>query len=593
MKQETITLTAEEALDKAKECEEKDQLIQAQHYYKAILTFNPNHTEALLGIAIICTKLEDEENAYAYAYRALKCGSNQAKFYTELGRIFYTIKKKQTAIAAFLKAEKLEPQNCFIQESLVTIYAQEPAANHEKSLHHAKKKLKLGIDYPTYIALANNYTKLNKPTEALIYCDKAITLDPKPKMAYLAKARILFNKGQHDEAYEILTKENLTKDSAIYYSIAYSKKFAKEEGEALIAEINTYLQSNDLQPVEESGCYFALAKLSDDIKAYDDAFTYYKRANSLKQEANLQSDKPKFDMVNYEYTAEKVRSIFNASFLQQRKQIAIPTKLPIFIVGMPRSGTTLTEQILSSHSKVKGAGEAEYMHTTPHHLPQSKHPITTETLSYPENIQFLQKKELQEAAKKYIQSCIQFIAERDETTKGYTKITDKLPSNSERVGLILLLFSNAKIINCYRHPLDVCLSIFFQNFAVIEYSFDLENIARVYKQYFKNMEHWQKEFPNKILSVYYEELVLHQDSITKKMLDYCELSWEEECLNFHDNQRSIHTASNWQVKQPLYTRSKFRFKNYEPHIGLFREMLKDEITIYEARLQERLDAYTH
>ena len=230
---------------------------------------------------------------------------------------------------------------------------------------------------------------------------------------------------------------------------------------------------------------------------------------------------------------------------------------------MPRSGSTLVEQILSSHSQVHGTGEL-------HALTTAEVGITQQleyAKPYPECMSLIDKKIAEEFSAQYLKE----LTLHCPTAK---RITDKLLGNFSRIGLIKTLFPNASIIHCQRNPLDNCISIFFHFFQELKCSFELTELGQYYLDYQRLMSHWHKLFPGEILKVQYEELVMDQERISRQLIDYIGLEWDEKCLDFYNSERDVRTSSNIQVRQPMYKKSINRWKHYEKHLQPLIEVLQ-------------------
>ena len=224
---------------------------------------------------------------------------------------------------------------------------------------------------------------------------------------------------------------------------------------------------------------------------------------------------------------------------------------------MPRSGTTLVEQILSSHPQAAGAGELQYFPSLIHQLPS----ILQSDQLYPNCVDSLDRPQASTITANYLG-----LLRRHSNTA--CKITDKLPGNYAHVGFFKGLFPNGKVISCRRDPVDVVLSIYFQYFTDgHDYAWDLADIARQYAQYERLMEHWLKLFPDSILEIHYEKTVNEFESTARTLIEFCGLNWDDACLKFYETKRDIKTASNWQVRQPIYDRSLARWKHYQQHLG--------------------------
>jgi tetratricopeptide (TPR) repeat protein len=304
---------------------------------------------------------------------------------------------------------------------------------------------------------------------------------------------------------------------------------------------------------------FALGKLYDDCADYDRAFESYAVGNALKHRT------AGFDAAAHSAWVDRVIAAYDEAFFRTHAGEGDPSQRPVFVIGMIRSGTSLVEQILASHSRVYGAGELLEITKLVTDLPAS---LGT-SVSYPECLRQLQAKQIQAAAGKYLRN----LADRDDRA---LRSVDKLPTNFLYLGFIAALLPKARIVHCRREPLDVCLSIFFQRFAQGHlYAYDFDDIANYYAEYERLMAHWKKVIPLEILDVHYEHLLDDVERESRRMLNYCQLDWEEACLAFHRSTRPVRTASSWQVRQPLYQKARARWKKFEPHLDNLKKALSE------------------
>ncbi|MEP4888189.1 MAG: sulfotransferase, partial [Alphaproteobacteria bacterium] len=284
------------------------------------------------------------------------------------------------------------------------------------------------------------------------------------------------------------------------------------------------------------------------VGACADAFEHYRNGNLLKDVV--------FDIRGYARHIDGLIDSFDRQHFERTKGWGNPSEVPVFILGMPRSGTSLVEQILASHSRVRGAGEREEMLQLADRLSEA----LNDSRPYPACVEGLTADSGKVIAE-------QFLAGLKRADPHATRITDKMPGNFHHVGLITTLFPNAQIIHCRRDPRDTCLSIFFGDFVGSHpYSYDLTNLGRYYRQYERLMAHWHAVLPGRILDVKYEDLVDAQEDWSRRMVSFCGLDWEPQCLDFHKTTRNVKTRSNAQVRQPIYRSSIERWRHYEAHL---------------------------
>lgn len=304
--------------------------------------------------------------------------------------------------------------------------------------------------------------------------------------------------------------------------------------------------------------HFALGKILDDCGRYDEAFEHLSEANSLRSAAR------RFDLTTYRENMTRIRTLFSAERLR-RLQVCPPGRpVPVFVVGMMRSGTTLVERMLDSHSQVHGAGELHLIEQMAGSLG------ITATDAEPSSARDidLNPERLTPLARQYLDSL-------GGLSKGESVVVDKNPGNFAYLGLLALLFPQAKFIHCTRDPLDTCLSIFFQNFAheAHAWAYDLDAIAEVYSEYHASMSHWHEVLSGRIFEASYAALASEPEPVIRSMLDFLELPFEAACLEFHANPAAVGTASVWQARQPLYTKSVGRWRHYAAQLAPLRKRL--------------------
>lgn len=386
--------------------------------------------------------------------------------------------------------------------------------------------------------------------EALEIISTADKLIPNHPTILATKADILEHLGKYDDAFELLKKlkrkNTLPPLGAVSYANMCRQFDACEDALELVKQTIEKPSTNNL---EQQMLYFSMGKLLDKSNRYDEAFESYEKANNC---VNTVFDKNKalafVDQSINAFTPVSLKNLPRASNTSSR---------PIFILGMPRSGTSLTEQILAAHPDVYGAGELGEIESLVNTIKQRE---PKKQGGYESRLPGISSEVLNECANKYLQS----LSSLDKKARF---ITDKMPHNFKYIGLIALLFPNAKIIHCTRNPLDNILSIYFQYFSSSHaYASNLKNIAHFYNGYNRLMAHWQKVLDIPILTNSYEAMVEDQQTSSRKLLDFCDLEWDDAVLHFHKTKRNVGTASYNQVRQPIYSSSKQRWRYYEKHM---------------------------
>jgi hypothetical protein len=273
-----------------------------------------------------------------------------------------------------------------------------------------------------------------------------------------------------------------------------------------------------------------------------------------------------FDPWLHRLEMDALMNIYSPEFMARMPRASIRSERPVFIVGMVRSGTSLVEQILASHPAVYGAGELPDIIQTV----LSLHTVLGTEQHYPQCLSKLTQEKTDWLAQQYLGHLASLSPDA-------ARVIDKMPGNFMHLGFIELLFPGARIIHCMRDPLDTCLSAYFQDFSrTHQYSYDLSNLGAFYREYLRVMQHWREVLKLPMLEVRYEELVANQEAVTRRMVEFCGLEWDERCMQFHKAKRYVATASYDQVRQPLYNKSAGRWKHYERFLEPLRKGLRGE-----------------
>lgn len=466
-----------------------------------------------------------------------------------LGHAYMQVNELSEAIVTFQRALEIDPNLWTAHADLGATYRK--LAQFEKGVEHLERAIALKPSHADSLAnLCICFTSVGRHEEALIYGNKAIRLDSENSSYYDCVGCVLAEIGQLNEAISYFEKA-IAFDNAFsnaYLNISKIKKFSEEDS-SLIRNIEQQLKKS-LPAQDRANFHFALGKIYDDLREYDKAFKNYHQGNLL---AKTRRPEP----TEFRHVLKLLRKVFDKERLSTAPDLGNPTDVPVFIVGMPRSGTTLVEQIITRHSNTAGAGELDTIHNIADTVcrPVDRKNYVNKWLEH------LNQTNLDEDAKSYLD-----VLRKDK--EGSQRITDKLPENYLYLGFIHLVFPNAKIIHVIRNPLDTCLSCYFQTFPHIHWVYDIEWIAERYRLYRQVMDYWKSVFPpGTILDVNYESIIENQEEESRKLIAHCGLDWEERCLDFENQERVVATASQWQVRQPIYKSSVKRWMNYAPHMA--------------------------
>jgi tetratricopeptide (TPR) repeat protein len=315
---------------------------------------------------------------------------------------------------------------------------------------------------------------------------------------------------------------------------------------------------DDLTFRDRISLQFLRASLLDRQQCYDEAFAVFHQANALRRQF-LQERGDAFQAEQHRIRIDGLIAFFDRSYFQQVETVGLETDLPVFIVGMPRSGTSLVEQILASHPQVFGAGERKDIRQIVATLARTHEDSTGCTPRIDPD-----------TARSLAEQYLNRLAALGGTS---LRVTDKMPENYLHLGTIFTLFRRARVIHCRRHPLDVCWSCYTQNFQGLGFASSLDDLGMCYRAYLKLMAHWRTVLPRPMLEVDYEELVANPENVSRRLIAFCGLDWDERCLAFHANLRVVQTASRVQVRRPMYKESVGRWKRYEKYLKSLADQL--------------------
>ncbi len=411
------------------------------------------------------------------------------------------------------------------------------------------------------VAKANVLTGLGKTAEAISLFEQAIEQDDQIAGFHLQLGHSLKAKGDIEKAVQAYQKAYQVNPNYgdAYWSLANTKtyRFTDEE----IAQMQSKRESDDLAITDKIQLHFATGKAFEDRKEFDLAFKAYEQGN------NLQHSNNGFDISKIEQQVEDQIKYCTAELFEQRGQLGLDAPDPIFIVGLPRAGSTLLEQILASHSQVDGTMELHNILGLASRL-RGRNPNPKQENQYPKNLAEINP----EYFKRFGQ---QFIDETRVYRDNAPLFIDKMPNNFLHIGLIKLILPNAKIIDARRSPMACCFSGFKQLFAEgQDFSYNLEDIGRYYQAYLKLMAHWEKVLPDFVLTVNHEDVVEDLDKEVRRILDFCDLDFEQSCIDFHKTKRNIKTPSSEQVRQPIYKSATEQWRYFEEHLTPLKNVLK-------------------
>ena len=505
---------------------ERGDLDAATEAYARALELVPHFVNAYIGLGATRRAQGRLEKAVACLREAVRLAPNEPMGWSNLGVALTDFAKPDEAERSFREAIRLAPNFASGHANLGTFYRSE-----------------------------------RRLDEAVASYREGLRRDPDHREALAGMAQILSVQGRFDEA-ERYWQRVLAIDPACesaHAGLALARKFAPEDED--IGRLETLLRREKLARTARSGMHFALGKMYDDAGEFDKAFHHFEAGNTVKDVG------AGFDAEAFSGDVDRQIATFDRPFFDSRASWGCDSECPVLIVGMPRSGTSLVEQILASHPCIFGAGELKFLHEITNSLPER---LGTET-PFPKCSDRIDESTARDIADGYLARLRAVSPDAD-------RVIDKMPGNLQRLGLVALLFPRARVIHCRRDPLDTCLSCYFQDFkSPHPYASDLENLGAYHRQCDRLMAHWRDVLPLPMLEVWYEDLVADQDAMSRKLVEFCGIAWDDACLEFHANDRPVWTASSWQVRQPIYKTSVERWRHYDAHLGPLRKGLGEPV----------------
>lgn len=503
---------------------------RSEELFRQILQRDPSHAAALVGLAALSLAADVPRDAERLLRHALKQSVHLPLAWRGMGPALLALGRVAEADAAARHVLRVEPHNP-----------------------------------QSWITLASVATRHLRQEQALEAYEQAARLQPEEVRLRLSIGHVQKTLGRRDDS-EASYKQALRMDPGLaeaYWSLADLKNYAFSAAE--LAAMQQLLATDRREPSNEAQLHFALGKAFEQRAEYARAFAHYAQGNALRRVA------APFDIAAFERRTARIRALFSAQFFAARLGAGDPSAAPIFIVGLPRSGSTLIEQILASHSRVEGTMELPNIITLTHQFDD----LVPGRDGYPETVAGIPVGQLAVLGERYLQDTAPLRTGREH-------FTDKLPNNFSHVGLIHAILPNATVIDARRHPMDCCFSTYKQHFARgQEFSYDLEDLGRYYRCYLSLMDHWDRVLPGKVLRVQYEDMVREPEANIRRLLAHCRLPFEEACLSFHETKRAVRTASAEQVRRPIYASGVGYWRHFEPQLEPLRRALGDALARFD------------
>jgi tetratricopeptide (TPR) repeat protein len=538
---------------------------RAEQSFRELVAQKPNFGEAWRVLGLIALERNDYRQGFDLLQRSLACDGANPGVWLSLGDYFqFAENRPEAAISHYEQAIRLFPDF---------------AGAH----HHLGVALRaLGQDVKALAALEKAVRLRPENADAVChFAELLIDLDVRQVERAVACYRdaLRVNPGHPALAAGLglaLTRQGYFEEGVAHLRLSLKSRPHQARVSCLIAELASagwcQLTPDDVHQIQASAhavdgpiaerinCGFALARILEDQGSYDEAMHYYHLANALKRQLYKEQNKA-FDAQRHNAMVERIIAIYDREYFAPVRGWGATSEAPVFIVGMPRSGSTLVEQILANHPQVYGGGEeaGEFRNLARH--------FDASAAGDPDGLVLLRNKA--DAAK----LAASYLRKLSLGGPAATRATNKSLLNFMHLGLIATLFPNARVIHCQRDPLDVCVSCYFTQFRYMEFACALDDIAAFYRAYKKLMAHWASVLPMKVHEVRYESLVATPEPIIRNLVSACGLPWDERCLDYHKSHRFVATASRFQVRKPIYKKAVGRWEHFRDHLGPLFEAL--------------------
>lgn len=523
-----------------------NRLDHAEAHYSRALALNPDYAEAHSNRAFLLTALGRRDEAAEAARRAIGLNPRLVDAYLNLADVEASRHRYGAALQALDALQSFAPQHpAGLNARAQTLKQLE---RNDEALHFAQQAVAVAAQSAdAHNTLGQVLQALGRHDEALAAFEHAAALPGTvAEEALVGRATLFMETGRKDEAMAAFDRALAAFPGSmkVLGARADAKTFAP--GDPDIEAMETALAEGDRRPVDERlAAHFALGKAYLDVGDAPRAFQHLDAANRQKRATFA------YDTATAQRWLRQAADTFTPALIERFDAAGAPSELPVFIVGMPRSGTTLVEQILASHPQVHGAGELSTLRL-----------IVEGSGTFPDFMQSVSREDLARLGRAYL-------ARVTPLAQGKSRLVDKMPGNFFYSGLIPLILPGARIIHCRRDPVDTCLSCYTKQFAGEQpFAYDLTELGTFYRAYEKLMTHWRDVLPPAhFIEVDYEAVVDDLEGEARRMVDFLGLPWDDACLKFHENRRVVRTASVNQVRQPVYATSKCRWRRYADHLG--------------------------
>ncbi len=562
----------------------------AEQQYRSVVEKEPTHAEAWHRLGLLAQQRGDLAQAVEHFRRAVACGGTDAAHWNNLGVLLTMIGNTADAVAAYEQALELRPDYAEAHNNLGTTLERRGQMDRAVECHRHATRCKASY-VEAYDNLGTALKGQGKSEEAAAAYRQALALKPDFAVSHNNLGIVLQEQGNLAAAMEsyrralrlqpnyadasnnlatALKEQGMFEESVSQYratlklqpdhALAYYNlsqfvaegryDFAPDE----IERLRMGVIGERVAVLDRSLFAFTLATVAAQQGAADEAFAYYRQANELRRRLFREANRA-FDPQKHRAFVDRIIGAFDRDYFRRVQGWGADSETPVFVIGMPRSGSTLIEQILASHPQVHGAGELRELPELMRKLARNAGNADPQRAALPLPDQVTAQK----LADAYLNRLTQIGG-------GAVRVIDKELANFLYLGAIATLFPRARIIHCRRSPLDIGVSCYFQNFQHLNFAWSLEDIGVYYAEYEKLMAHWRQVLPVPIHEVRYEDLIANQEKVTRSLVSFCGLDWSPRCLAFYDNPRAVRTTSTLQVRKPLSKNSIGRWKRYRSYL---------------------------
>jgi tetratricopeptide (TPR) repeat protein len=514
---------------------------------------SPDDVNPYYDLGLTLSKCMRHAEAIGPLRRAIELKPDFGKAYYALGEVYDALGRINEAVATLRRAIEFMPNFAEAHRTLgILLHRSELLAEAKESFRKAAdfgRNTTLGRVCQSFVLSEDG-----KFAEAAEVLRQALARDPTHHLACVTLGHALANMGEIDAAIAQFQRAlTLPDDPVVTWASLLQIKKMTEADRPLVAEIEAHLQNRPLLQTARMTLNFTLGKAYDDLRDYEQAIQHYDAANRIRRTLCP------FDRDGLSREVDAVTAEFTPRFFAEHSKDGLDDETPLLVLGMPRSGTTLVEQVLSSHPLIAGAGELTFWYTQWMALRTAGTRVADAATAR--------------------QLATDYLALLRSFSPTATRVVDKGLSNFQWIGLILQALPNTRIVHCRRHPIDTCLSIYFTQFEAIRgFISDRDDLVFYYREYVRIMDHWRAVLPpERFFEVDYEAMIAEPEETARALINFAGLEWDPACLRPEENRRGIKTASIWQARQPIYRTSLERWRRYEPWLGSLRELMPQHI----------------